>query len=205
MSWDRRTIFEQGAEDLMEQEIQRDPTWMPLIIEIRKNLREGYYAQHIVDTIGQRTSRTYTYVDAYIFGRIWCGEWLQGRLGSAVVSAGDAGEDSGIKENQETLNAHLHEHFRASVEKRIDSDGVFRWIKPIELTLTVGEPNSVKQTSTPWICPPGAVPLEIGTTTMARTFAHLQIDGGIARWPYGHDRVTVLKTRAFGGMRGQLP
>lgn len=47
---------------------------------------------------------------------------------------------------------------------------------------------------------PGAVPLEIGTTAASRTLMHLTQGVGVARWPYGDERITLL-LRADTGIR----
>lgn len=45
--------------------------------------------------------------------------------------------------------------------------------------------------------PPSGVPLEIGYTEPETTVFHLVRDGGVARWPYGHESITLLlSTRA---------
>jgi len=36
------------------------------------------------------------------------------------------------------------------------------------------------------------IPLEIGCTKASTTMRHLQEAGAVARWPYGHDFITVL-------------
>ena len=39
---------------------------------------------------------------------------------------------------------------------------------------------------------PTFMPLEIGHTNPETTVWHLAETGGIARWPYGHDKITLL-------------
>lgn len=53
----------------------------------------------------------------------------------------------------------------------------------------------------------GSMPLEIGSTTITRTWMHLFTDGGVARWPYGCDHLVIMSlTRgAFFTDRPSLP
>ncbi|WP_131589746.1 hypothetical protein [Streptomyces seoulensis] len=39
---------------------------------------------------------------------------------------------------------------------------------------------------------PGGVPLEVGTSKPSRTYMHLHMEGGVARWPYHSDRIGLL-------------
>lgn len=51
---------------------------------------------------------------------------------------------------------------------------------------------------------PSGVPLEIGHTNPETTIWHLQNDGGVARWPYGEDRLTLLLSTSVAGRATQL-
>ena len=42
---------------------------------------------------------------------------------------------------------------------------------------------------------PGWAPLEVGYTRPSRTLLHLTEFGAVARWPYGHDVITLLVQR----------
>lgn len=211
MSFDQRTTYERALEERMEETIARTPTWGPLIVRTRKRLENGFYDQEIVDVIGQ-SPRRYSLVDAYIFLRIWCAEWMCGNIGSTSVSAGKPGPDVAIARNQQTLNDNLHEYFQADVDPgrggSANDDGTLSWDRPIVLTRTFGGIPPERK-SVPWICAVGALPLEIGTTSMARTFGHLFMDDGVARWPYGHKNITILRLyenhARNPGLRRQVP
>ena len=197
MTWDRKTTFDQAADEGLEDALENNPSvWGPLVVQVRRRLRERYYDQDVVDAVGQNGSYSYSFVDAYIFARVWGGDWMSGKIGSMVVSAGEPGPDKEIQRNQETLDANLHEFFRAKVNPgrggAANHDGSLSWTQPITLNRIISDADGVKQTI-PWECAPETIPLEIGTTKMARTFFHLRMYGALARWPYGHDHITIMK------------
>ena len=78
-----------------------------------------------------------------------------------------------------------------------DSDGHLRWVEPIRVEVSTGIPYSDPcGHEQPLILvrtiEPGSVPLEIGTTHASNTLFHLRCDRGVARWPYGHDRINLF-------------
>jgi hypothetical protein len=81
-------------------------------------------------------------------------------------------------------------------------DGLLKWNEPIQVEQSMGvcHTDTASGHSSPVIfvktIPPGRVPLEIGTTTASTTLGHLLRLGGVARWPYGSDRITLfLRTK----------
>lgn len=78
-----------------------------------------------------------------------------------------------------------------------DQDGVLRWVEPIQMELSTGTAfYSPDRKAAPVVkvitVPPGSVPLEIGTTKASNTLFHCRLDRGVARWPYGHDRIRLF-------------
>ncbi len=73
-----------------------------------------------------------------------------------------------------------------------DDDGRLEWASEIGVAHEVdgGERIVVAY-------PPSGVPIEIGYTEPETTVFHLVRDGGVARWPYGHESMTVLLSTRF--------
>jgi hypothetical protein len=82
-------------------------------------------------------------------------------------------------------------------QHQADNDGYLKWIEPIQAEASTGtpftraggriEPRQITRT-----IPPGRVPLEIGTTRASVSLLHVIREKGLARWPYGHDRISLF-------------
>ncbi len=97
------------------------------------------------------------------------------------------GRDRDQKNNQNKLDA-LIPPFSAWCEAGTgDQDGWLSWDREITITHKMDH-------DAPLVAeyPPSGVPLEIGHTEPETTIWHLQQDGGVARWPYGARRITLL-------------
>lgn len=78
-----------------------------------------------------------------------------------------------------------------------DQDGILEWSQPVRMRRSTGlsvesqcpRPHAVLSRVT---VGPASLPLEIGDTLPSRTWAHLEQDGGVARWAYGSVFVWVL-------------
>lgn len=70
---------------------------------------------------------------------------------------------------------------------RGDNDGRFAWTETIEVEHDMGDAYRMKVRY-----PPAEVPLEVGRTEPETTMWHLLEEGGVARWPYKSERVTLL-------------
>src|SRR4051794_3110158 len=63
-----------------------------------------------------------------------------------------------------------------------DDDGRVRWHKPLRML----EPRDGEELAE-FFLQPQVAPLEIGYTHPSRTYRHLELEGGVWRWPYGSD------------------
>ncbi|WP_432034452.1 hypothetical protein [Streptomyces antibioticus] len=87
-----------------------------------------------------------------------------------------------------------------------DSDGVLEWTEPVTIWRSTAVPvrkahvlHSAIQA--PFQVRAGAVPLEVGYTKPSRTFAHLLMDGAVARWAYGDEEIHLLVDLERAGSR----
>jgi hypothetical protein len=104
--------------------------------------------------------------------------------------------DAGRAANAAALSDLPHP-FTATVDQtqgNDSQDGWLEWTEPIDVEVSTGVlGGSLSPVIVVRTLPPGGVPLEIGTTTPSVTLAHLRLQRGVARWPYGHHLITLLK------------
>jgi hypothetical protein len=97
------------------------------------------------------------------------------------------GRDRDEQSNQAKLD-ELPQPFSARCESgKGDDDGWLAWDAPISIrhVMDNGAPLLVR-------FPPSGIPLEIGHTEPETTIWHMRREGGVARWPYGAERITLL-------------
>lgn len=126
-----------------------------------------------------------------------------------ISTRGTPGPDADRDGNAAKV-AHLPGPFTATVsasQNNADQDGWLTWDEPIKMEKSLNVPWTDgihgQQPVTRIIeVGPGRVPLEIGTTKCSRTLLHCRMDGGVARWPYGHDRIVLyVSATDFVGIR----
>jgi len=167
----------------------------------RTGLREERWGKEYAEAIGQSSMygtewpmeqlAAFAYVHALIYG---------GHVATiGIATAGTPRPDREREANAATL-ARLPHPFSADVDAHQHNDpgdGTLRWDCPIRVHAATGLIDRRGDGSTSPIglqfqIPPGWVPLEIGSTMPSRTFAHLNLGTGVARWPYGHSRIRLL-------------
>jgi hypothetical protein len=136
---------------------------------------------------------------------------MDGDVAVATIETGGAipAADSERTSNAERL-AGLPAPLSATVDLDqhcADSDGLLWWTRPIRMSISTGIPyiqpcGGKAPLDMRRYIEPRHVPLEIGTTKASVTLFHLMRDRGVARWPYGHDRIVVFAvTEASGRWR----
>jgi hypothetical protein len=177
-----------------------------------QGLDEGRWTEEYLERVGQyrrggleRWPLEQIAVFAHIHSALMSGDVTE----VEISTRGIPGPDSDRAGNAAKV-AHLPGPFTAFVDQsqnHADSDGYLSWDEPIKMekSLNVSFTDGVHGKQ-PVMCivelPPGSVPLEIGTTKPSRTYLHMRMDGGVARWPYGHDRITLFVSAwHFQGIR----
>jgi hypothetical protein len=171
----------------MERAIRAEPELAVLLLDVRSKLRHDEYPKHIVDAISQPYTDERSLEDIYGFCRVWS-LIQQGHLCVCVVGCDEDPHRDRSPLNQPVLDKLLPP-FGADVDYVCtsggNSDGVFWWDEPIVFDRFFCDQRE------DWTCRPSAIALEIGSTYASCTLMHV-LRGGVARWPHGHDRITVL-------------
>lgn len=184
-AWHERAV-EAATTRLLE-----EPESKALLHGMRRKLETGFYPEWFVDVVMQRGWSGLKLADAFAFANIWA--WVQnGDVALVRIGLfGTPAPDAEIETNRARLST-LVEPFKAEVwNGTADSDGFLSWDREIALDC---QPRPRRADGAPTAHPrrPGRAPLEIGLTRSSRTFMHLAAEGAVARWPYGHDFVTLL-------------
>lgn len=188
------------------QEWLRDPKLSGVLSAYLANLIDGAYGDFI-EVCFQGRERP-TPADAYGFAQVHAAK-MRGAIAMAEIHLdAEPGEDRERQRNNDALRAGLHgadalvttqtgeQEFVGLADAPLfdgefiggagDADGWIRWNAPLEMCVFRDErPSSV-------VVEPRKIPLEVGTTSLGSTMRHLMFDRAVARWPYGHDRLTLL-------------
>jgi hypothetical protein len=136
----------------------------------------------IVDVVTQRWRGSYDLYDAYAFGQVYAAI-RAGKITITPIHLGStpSGDDQ-ITKNREKLTS-LETPFKAIIrEGKGDDDGSFSWVEPLYIGEVLLDPQDV--------------PLEVGYTRPLTTLWHLHLERGLARWPYGHAQIWLLRASA---------
>ncbi len=115
----------------------------------------------------------------------------------AVVSVGEEpGRDRDVAGNQSKLDRLPAPYSAQCGSGTGDNDGRLGWSDSVFVEHHMQDNERVVVNFGPT-----DVPLEIGHTDPATTIWHLWEEGSVARWPYGHDRITLLLATWIPGKR----
>ncbi len=160
-----------------------------LLHDVRARLRADFYPEEIVSfTVQHSWQHVFTLTDAFCFMRIWA-TYMTGKLCFFTIPVERGpGSDEDLEENANALKKLSDfETFVHNVPQ--DDDGHLEW--SFELGCTrVALTDGREKRSRIWLAP-RRVPLEIGSTLASRTVGHLVESRGVARWPYGSNRIIV--------------
>ncbi|MCL3994862.1 hypothetical protein [Streptomyces lavenduligriseus] len=169
------------------------------LVLTRMHLRDGKLDGRLVAVVGQQDRMNiWPAEQAAAYLRVHAG-LMSGEFARVEIAVGaHPSADAERRKNGQKL-AVLPQPFHAAVDQDqnfADADGQFWWSTPIKVEKSVGvsyyDHNSRYPVLTSELVSEGAVPLEVGVTKASRTLLHLMHGGGVARWPYGTDTVTLL-------------
>jgi hypothetical protein len=178
-----------------------------LAAEALKHLSEGdFYSRDVVDATFQKWERDLeiTLIDAFGFMHVWS-YYLRGDLACCSVPLPSGpGRDRELAFNQSILD-QLPKGFQATFSpergRGANSDGSFTIEKGIGLWRNFWKEEASDLNEEPWFfAEDHTIALEVGTTSVSKTLEHLRRGRGVARWPYGYNKIIVLagvKTNAF--------
>lgn len=170
-------------------------------------LKGGFYAQEVVDAAFQKWERDQqiTMIDAFGFACLWY-YYLSGDIACCTVPLPSGPHaDREIELNQAVLDqlpsgfvaTFIPEHGRGA-----DNDGTFLIENGIGLQRIFKKEGRTES----WFAESDhTLALEVGTTSVSKTLYHLRARNGVARWPYGYEKIIVLagvRTNAFNEALG---
>jgi hypothetical protein len=158
------------------------------------------YPKWAVDSMSQYPTRHRGPVDAFVFTFLWNGI-CRGEILCVHVHVGTAPYSDVCRQENNAVLANLPEPFTATFVggHGVDGDGSVEWSAPIKMTESYPStdvPDKLDGRSVE--VEPGSALLEVGSQSAARTWFELLQGGALARWPYGHEWLYLLKpTWAF--------
>ncbi len=188
------------------QTIRENPQMAATVAEIRNRLLDGnFYSPDVVGAAFQKWERDQeiTLIDAWGFALVWT-HYMQGDIAyCSVPLPSGPGADREIDHNQAILD-QLPDGFSAKfVPERgagANSDGWLTIKKGIGLWRTFRTGENESRDEHWYFKTDHSIALEVGTTSVSKTVQHLRFGRGVARWPYGSDKIIVLagvKTNIF--------
>lgn len=182
------TIYKQGVSTQVTR-LLSEPEWMMVLSMHIHDLRNSNYPDSYVDVLGQEWRKGNELESAYAFANMHT--WI--REGDIVLCSIDVGTEPTNDARIIEMNRRLKDlpiPFRAEFwGGTADVDGVVSWNRPIHAVIRRGR-------NTAWVLvPPGKIGLEVGYVDPRKMMLYLNPNSGqlgMARWPYGQERITVL-------------
>ena len=202
------TLHEDLAIEHMHK-MMSSPEGVGLVYDYYTGIR-GRWSRDYVDMLGQH--HVHSSVATWPLDQIWSFGWLHtaietGRVGFIRVRTGGTPHSDKMRKINADMLAILPEPFEGEVDMAQNGapcDGSFRWTRPIKVETStertkITPDGGIRTITAPVAIKPGELPLEIGDTFPSRTILHLAEEGGVARWPYGTDWISILvdMTRRF--------
>lgn len=192
------TAHEMGAQDVYNR-------WMATeqgskaFAAIWSGIHDGHLDQDYIDVFGQQFRGSWDPWQALMVGLMHV-DVCNGRFAQTRVRAAAPPERDSNREANALALSDLPGPFVASVHMEqhgADSDGTLTWTEPIEADVATEETErdaagAVRNVYRRVLIEPRRIPLEIGATAPSRTRLHALQEGGVARWPYGQDWVTII-------------
>jgi len=181
-------IFYTGLTAHVNELLKTDPRTGAIVGECLSLLVRGEYHQCYVDVMFQKDFRQggINIYDAYGFSSIHA----QMRLGKIAAFQIPVCDLAAYDKNTDGNNARLKSmpapfcgEFFGGTQ---DEDGYIKWSEPVNALIQDGTEALF------CIARPSRVPLEVGTTDVAKTMFYIDGGGGVARYPYGQKYITVL-------------
>lgn len=206
------TIHQAGAKALLKN-LMASPEWADLINSWSVKLGTGEASWEGFAVYGQPHGRS----TGWSLDQLACAVFMHTMVMNGKYAwrtyflDGERGAHPDIaREANAAALAKLPAPLRAAVDMSqnlADDDGDLAWDAPIEFNRSTLTHVGAEFTAEQIMLPARSVPLEIGSTMPSRTLTHIQMDGGIARWPYGCDYVQVivdLETRHWSETAGMF-
>lgn len=201
------TFHEDGARDAYNRWMSKTEG-AAAVAEAYRSVTDGHLPDAYLDILGQTHRGPWPPEQILALGLIHAG-LCSGRFAQVWIrTEGTPNRDADRDANAAAV-ADLPGPFVATVDPQqynADDDGTLQWSEEIYADATFGKTRTtddgrIQDISERIYVQPRKAPLEIGTTMPSRTMAHLQMEGCVARWPYGQDRITLLLNLEFPPLR----
>lgn len=183
----------------MADEWAAKPGGAELLDTTERQIKGNFWSQEYRDAIGQPFGgctpgqvASFAYIHTAI---------NRGQIGRVMIRTDGTPARDRERESNAAGLSNLPEPFSAWVDPKqsVDSfgDGILEWAEPIEIEVATGEftinlDGTTGQKTKLITIDPGWAPLEIGSTQPSRTMLHFLDEEIVARWPYGHEWVTLF-------------
>lgn len=196
------TIARQSLKITLSERLKGNPEWKPVLSDYLSRMMDGQFP--IMDIFGQLFwKQKLELIDAMVFSDLYC-SLHQGDLLLAKVKVGRGPyKNRDIGKNQDCLNQLPYPffgEFAGEVGLLADNDGAFWWTSDIVVDVMLSSGELLEKTLSP-----SQYPLEVGTTTFEKTLYHLKSCGGLARWPYGDEFITLMHYQCQSHFDAILP
>ncbi len=185
--------------------IRRDAKWMACLADVIGKLEDGFFGREYQDTVFQQWERQseITVDVAYPFtlfhAALQTGEIARIRIGVGECPLSDSDVDANNQILQSVLpnlgllkddsgnflDCKWSGQFFGGIN---GEDGFIQWEGTAKFEIQKDGKNSGFL-----YFPSGRLPLEVGTTSAAKTYLQLMTNGGVARWPYHQKEITIYK------------
>lgn len=202
-------LLEETCEKVVIKKIEEDPEWISILAKTIKDLNNKEYPQKYIDVLDQKSwHRKFDMFEAYCFASIHVAINV-GLLAVFQVPIGHVPVGDSQEKEMNRILKKLPFPFEAVFEGGTqDEDGYLFIDAPINALRANGKEEVSFVIVPPTLYDDGtrsAIPLEVGTTSIQKTYQYLcyswngkSRSDGLARWPYGHDRITVFSPFFFG-------
>lgn len=196
--------------DVALNSITQNPDWLECLADYMRKLKTGFFNGRLVDVVFQkwRTGESLTLGEVYAFASIHA-LINTGKIAVVTLNVHQTPyADKDIERNHQVLSTVLPA--LDCIVSRDDNDdaeddtackwnggfwggtqgedGFIDWKGSAQFELfRNGKPAGFQH------FPSGRVILEVGYTEAAKTLAQIRSNGGVARWPYDHEEITILK------------
>jgi len=199
------SIVEQSLKEAVDKLLD-EPEWALALVKVFKDLNNDVYPESYVDIMGQKWREQYDLYDAFAFSQINLAI-TEGKIALFQIPIEvEPFPDKEIEKNNAALENLKYPFSGKFYGGTQGADGYIHWDLPINALLRVEEKISfvVVESLTDEKGRHATCPLEVGYIPFAKTFHYLRKVWlgtgpipGLARWPYGQNKITVLVNHGF--------
>ena len=188
-----RTSIEQAADRVVRQYLS-DRKSADMLMDVLVKMNAGYYPDDEIDPIVQKWDALnyYDFVDALCFTNIRV-LICTGKIVKSVVHMKCTPNPNNCRDENDKAIKNAHPLFTGTFHgDPHENDGHFEWSESIDATQFIHNHSTGQLDRFPVKVRAGSVRLEVGTTSAVKTLEHIRFHGGVARWPYRSETMTIF-------------